>query len=358
MCKGSIKVSYYFPSPFKQVDLPKTISPQLINCLNSGKSALKTLLKSLDLPVKSKIAIPAYVCSDVMSSVESEFLVPVLFDLKDDRTFWTEYNFSKILEENIKAIILVHLHGFIHPDTEQIANFCKKNYICLIHDAAQSYGIDEEKLTESNGIIYSFGPGKSTSAAGGGWIKSKTGIAGLKVIKNSSVFSFENVKAKFFFKSRLFGYRFSRVELIGNSFINVISNSSTGIHNMTQFQKQAASGILASLNEVSVLRKKRYSIIKDKIRDNKNISLAYDDGKGQYFKAVVYVNNNPDKFSDYLSKNEIPFFSLVKKIDPEKLSSEPLNNFKKNARLLFEISTETSIPEKEIERVATVLASY
>jgi len=52
---------------------------------------------------------------------------------------------KKVITENTKAIVVVHLYGMIISDIEEIANFCKENNIILIEDTAQALG------TEING---------------------------------------------------------------------------------------------------------------------------------------------------------------------------------------------------------------
>src|ERR1700751_2805109 len=164
-------MKYFFPSFIERFEVEQKPLPQLKITVNSGTNALRLLLRSFNLSVNDKVAIPAFVCDSVKYAVEQEKLTPVLFDLKPDNSFWTFYDLEYIKLENIKTVVLVHLYGFIHPDTKEIVEFCKNNNIKLIHDSAQSYGIDEKFLNEGDGIVYSFGPGKSTTAAGGAWIK-------------------------------------------------------------------------------------------------------------------------------------------------------------------------------------------
>src|SRR3990167_9229671 len=136
--------------------------------VDSGTGALRLLLRNLNLSKGAKVAIPAFVCDSVSRAVILEGLVPVFFDLID-ATFWTDYEEKKIKDENIKAVIVVHLYGFIHPASERITRFCRDSQIKLIHDAAQSFGINESLLAaDNNGVFYSFGPGKSSTACCGG----------------------------------------------------------------------------------------------------------------------------------------------------------------------------------------------
>ncbi|MBK6836139.1 MAG: DegT/DnrJ/EryC1/StrS family aminotransferase [Bacteroidetes bacterium] len=67
-------------------------------------------------------------------------------DLKAEGTFWSVYDEEILRKEDVKAIIITHLYGFLHPNTNNIIEICQRNSIKLIHDAAQSFGIDENEL--------------------------------------------------------------------------------------------------------------------------------------------------------------------------------------------------------------------
>src|SRR6185437_7507888 len=249
-------MNYFFPSFIESVDVKQNILPQLEITVNSGTNALRLLLRSFNLSPGDKIAIPAFVCDSVKFAVEQEKFTAVLLDLKPDNTFWTSYNIDYIKSENIKAVILVHLYGFIHPDSAEIIDLCKKNNIKLIHDAAQSYGIDEKLLNNGNGIVYSFGPGKSTTAAGGAWIKVLEENNNIYSLSKPTFLSFQSAKAKFFLKSRIFGYKFSKYESLLNKILSKIN--SNVIFSMSGFQLKMASYSISKLNEIRPFRKKRY----------------------------------------------------------------------------------------------------
>ncbi|HXU27334.1 MAG TPA: DegT/DnrJ/EryC1/StrS family aminotransferase, partial [Bacteroidia bacterium] len=137
-------MNYYFPSFIQKINFEQEISPQLKITVNSGTNAIRLLLRSFNLVSNDKVAIPAFVCDSVKYAVEQEKLTPIQFDLKTENSFWTSYDLNRIKTENIKVVILVHLYGFVHPDTLEIVDFCERNNIKIIHDAAQSYGIDEQ----------------------------------------------------------------------------------------------------------------------------------------------------------------------------------------------------------------------
>jgi dTDP-4-amino-4,6-dideoxygalactose transaminase len=347
-------MNYFFPSYINSINIKQEPLPELKITVNSGKNALRLLLRSFGLSPHSKVAIPAFVCNSVKQAVEKEKHTPILFDLKADNTFWTFYDTDKIKEQNIKVVILVHLFGFIHPDTKQISDFCEKNCIIMIHDAAQSYGIDEQHLPKGNGIIYSFGPGKSSAASGGAWIKGYNNNKIVNNIKKPPFFYFSNTKAKLFLKSRIYGFSLSKYESILRIILNKNYFNSDTIYTMCSFQLKTASYIVSNMKNIMLLREKKYLMLKDKIKNNEFIKIAYDDIASSHYKLVLFVKNDVRYFKNYLSRYKIPYGALSESIN----QFNDITNFKKTAEKIIEISCEASIPDEEIERVATLLRDY
>jgi dTDP-4-amino-4,6-dideoxygalactose transaminase len=353
---------YFFPSLLTSPAIAKGISASLPFTTNSGENAIRLLLRSFKLPGKSAVAIPAFVCESVVRAVLSEGLIPVFFDLKKNGGFWTDYDFEKITEQKIAAIILVHLYGFIHPDTETVVRFCKEKNIKLINDAAQCYGALVNDISGGDGIVYSFGPGKSTTAAGGGMIDRMDKTFFNENASRGSRFRnfFANQKAIFFLKSRIYGYKMSQLGKIGHRILIKMDNlffDKTVIYQMTKFQCKAANYIMLQLPKVNNERKIRHEVIAQALKNHSLLSIAYDDGKGMYFKLVLYTKGNSGHLSKYLKSNSVPYFNLFEM--PNRNSFQfPLPVFSQNENRFFEISTEASIPLDEIQRVAGLLNSY
>src|ERR1700757_237349 len=345
-------MKYFFPSFIERFEVEQKSLPQLKITVNSGTNALRLLLRSFNLSVNDKIAIPAFVCDSVKYAVEQEKFTPILFDLKPDNSFWTSYDMDLIKSSNIKVVILVHLYGFIHPDTKEIVDFCESNNIKLIHDAAQSYGVDEKKLNKGGAIIYSFGPGKSTTAAGGAWIKTFEENESFFTLSKPTLFSFQNAKAKLFLKTRIFGYKLSKYDNLLNKILN--KTHSNVIFSMSSFQLKMASYSISRLSEITPFRQKRYLIIKEAALKNPLLTIVNSDAGGLNFKIILFIKNDVNKFKNYLEINSVPYFTLFDKIQ----KNDELVNFRKNAQKLVEISCEASIPESEVERIANLISDF
>ncbi|MBN2782745.1 MAG: DegT/DnrJ/EryC1/StrS family aminotransferase [Campylobacterales bacterium] len=96
---------------------------------------------------------------------------PVWADIDKDTRVVTLESIKRCVTKNTKAIVVVHLYGFIIPEIEDIANFAKENGIFLIEDVAQAMGteIDEKKAgTFGDFGVFSFHSHKNITTLGEG----------------------------------------------------------------------------------------------------------------------------------------------------------------------------------------------
>jgi len=350
-------MNYYFPSIITSLSFSSKTLPASFQIVNSGENAIRLLLRGYKLGPKSKVALPLYVCDSLKQAVSKEGLEPLYLDLKPDGTFWSDYNVELLLKEKPGAIILVHLYGFLHPDTKSIMDFCKTNNIFLIHDAAQSYGVDESALPYSSGLVYSFGPGKSSTAAGGALVKGLNEEFYKLNCRNISDFSIQGYKAKLFLKSRIYGYKFSLADRLLQKIVYRFKETDS-INTMTDFQLRAAAKALELIKEKGKDRRERYKILEEAVKANTLLQVPFEDEKGLCFKMVLNVKEDVSKFKEYLRKNNVPFFSLASELLIDKTKHNQYPVFSKNAPGFIELSTEASLPLEEIMRVASVIKQY
>jgi len=78
---------------------------------------------------------------------------------------------KKVVTTKTKAIVVVHLYGFMIPDIQEIADFCKQNSILLIEDVAQAMGTElngKKAGTFGDFGIFSFHSHKNITTLGEG----------------------------------------------------------------------------------------------------------------------------------------------------------------------------------------------
>jgi len=92
-------------------------------------------------------------------------------DIDFDTRVVTLESIKRCITPNTKAIVVVHLYGFIIPQIQEIADFAKENNILLIEDVAQAMGtsIEGKKAgTFGNFGIFSFHSHKNITTLGEG----------------------------------------------------------------------------------------------------------------------------------------------------------------------------------------------
>ncbi|HEV7232086.1 MAG TPA: DegT/DnrJ/EryC1/StrS family aminotransferase [Bacteroidia bacterium] len=351
-------MNYYFPSLITAKEMESTdVFRDMSFTVNSGENAIRLLLRSYGLSPGSVVALPVYVCDSLKQAVLSEGMQPLYLDLKPDGSFWTDYNTSGIQKSNTRVVILVHLYGFIHPDTQALMNFCKSNSIFLIHDAAQSYGIDEKKLSYSSGLVYSFGPGKSATAAMGATAQGLKESFYREHVRVKSNFSLQTIRAGIFLKSRMYGYHLSFTDKLMAKLSSVLPEDK-GISSMSPYQVKAATLALKFVEERKEIRQRNYAILASSIQEKSKLRIAYDDGEGLYFKLVLRVEGDVAAFREYLHQHQVPFFSLMDSLKLGRSTFNAFPCFQETAPRLIELSAEASIPVTELKRVAEIIQNW
>ena len=92
-------------------------------------------------------------------------------DIDIDTRVVTLETIKKCITKNTKAVVVVHLYGFIISDIKEIAEFCSQNNLLLIEDVAQAMGteIDGKKAgTFGDFGVFSFHSHKNITTLGEG----------------------------------------------------------------------------------------------------------------------------------------------------------------------------------------------
>ena len=139
---------------------------------NSCTSALELTMRSLGIKGK-KILVPTQTFVATGNSVVLSGNIPVFTDI-DKTTMCMSYDtIMNRITDDVSAIIVVHMGGFITPDIFRIRDYCNKNSIYLIEDAAHAHG--SKYFSEYAGSIgfagcFSFYPTKVITTGEGGMI--------------------------------------------------------------------------------------------------------------------------------------------------------------------------------------------
>lgn len=138
-----------------------------VSCAN-GTDAIEVALLALNIGVGDKVIVPAISWASTAEAVINIGATPVFVDVKYDDCLIDEQLIEAKIDEDVKAIIPVHLYG--KPvDLDTIQKLCKTHNLFLIEDCAQAHGAEyngQRIGTFGDIACFSFYPGKNLGAFG------------------------------------------------------------------------------------------------------------------------------------------------------------------------------------------------
>lgn len=134
--------------------------------VGNGYDGLLAAIVALNLPQKSKIAVPVHTFIACWNAITWAGHIPVGVEVNSLGNI-TSSNLEA-LTENVHALLVVHMHG-VPVDMESVMKWANQNQVKVIEDCSQAHG------AEINGIkvgafgdigVFSFYPTKNLPAAG------------------------------------------------------------------------------------------------------------------------------------------------------------------------------------------------
>lgn len=143
--------------------------PHAIGCAN-GTDALELALEVLDLNPDSEVIVPVHSWVSTASAVLRSGARVVFADTLFDQFTIDPQSIEAKINQNTKAIIVVHLYG--NPcRMDEIMAIAQKHNLIVIEDCAQAHGaVYKNKKVGSFGLMscFSFYPSKNLGAIGDG----------------------------------------------------------------------------------------------------------------------------------------------------------------------------------------------
>ena len=142
---------------------------------SSGREALLSLLRAIDLQPGDEIIIQGYTCVALPNAIHEAGGVPVFADIDPSTLNLDCADVEKRISNRTRAIICQHTFG-IPSDTDQLRRICDQNAIALIEDCAHIIpdGKGPHAVAEKGDfILLSFGRDKALSGVTGGALLSK-----------------------------------------------------------------------------------------------------------------------------------------------------------------------------------------
>lgn len=302
-----MKINIFVPPKFTKqtldIDKLNHDTNKIWNYASCGRASLYHILKPLDI---KKILVPAYICSTILESLKKLQINPIFYDLEiEDLNASLESIDSLSKKYSIKTLLIASMYG--NPaDLSKIENYCKKNNIFLIDDAAQSFGSklnDKYVGTFGDAGFFSFSPGKPTAGHMGSFFWSNENY----VIKRNNHCLSHYVRWIYFYITRYKSYE-------SNSFIKkictllyIFTDKYFDLYNdnICKFEKNILGGILV---EKFSFRKKYHDIFIEKFSNNNCFKIIKSiRGVPNNHKIVLCFNQRDvaKKFIEYMKDNEI-----------------------------------------------------
>lgn len=140
-----------------------------IGCAN-GTDAIQIALRAVGVEKNEKVLVPDMTFWATFEAVVNVGANPVTVDVNRETCHWDLETFKKAVTEfKPKAAIMVHLYGWVSPDTMEIRKYAKEAGVLLIEDGAQCFGTEingESVLKNALISTTSFYPAKVLGASG------------------------------------------------------------------------------------------------------------------------------------------------------------------------------------------------
>jgi dTDP-4-amino-4,6-dideoxygalactose transaminase len=105
----------------------------------NGTDALELAMRSLGIGRGDEVVTVSHTAVATVAAIEAAGAVPVLVDVEPEFFTLDPNQLQEVLTPNTKAVIAVHLYGQA-ANLGVIGEFCAKNGLFLIEDAAQAHG--------------------------------------------------------------------------------------------------------------------------------------------------------------------------------------------------------------------------
>lgn len=148
----------------------------------SGRSALYTILSSLQLPAYSEVIVQAFTCEAVILPILKNRLQPIYADIELSTFSMNPIDLEKKITDKTKVVILQHTYGLTPIQRFQIQSIVRKHKLVLIEDIAHGYSNDMlEDMPDTSILLLSFGRSKALSSVFGSAILTNNKIISSKL---------------------------------------------------------------------------------------------------------------------------------------------------------------------------------
>lgn len=248
---------YYGPNPQHYVDqlesrICETFDIPYALGVTSGTAALIVALKALGIGYGDKVIVPANTFTATPGAVVCSNAVPVYADM-DDTLNMNPADLERVMDDDVRAIIAVHING--QPcNMDAIMAFARKHNIAVIEDVAQSLGSQYKgRYTGTFGDInaFSFQMQKIITAGEGGAVTTRSMKLFERAVRYHDQGSFRD-RAKYSFdegyvQEPIVGQNYRMSELTGAVLLEQWNKLDTIVGSMRRHHKRMRNTLQAEI---------------------------------------------------------------------------------------------------------------
>lgn len=358
----------------------KYFSVTSATAFTSGRGALYTILRALDISKGDEVIVQAFTCAAVIQAVLTTGATPVYADITDS------YNLDpgsvrKRITNKTKAIIVQHTFG-IAADLNELQKIASEKKIFIIEDAAHTVGGTYKggKLgTVGIAGIFSFGRDKAFSSTSGGIAVTRDKELGKKISTfarkkeyPSMFWIFQHLLhpvAFYFFILPFYNFLLGKVILVILQKLHLLSRpvdtkrTILSEDEVKRLPPVLSALALSQLQHITEVNKKRTHIANQYEQKLPGEMVYHFDQPLLRYPIRV---DNPKQLTTFLRKKKIIVGNWYSNtIDPKGVSLQKLEYRKGSCPKAEEIAshvinlpTYASLSDKEINRLCTLLTQY
>ncbi len=194
--------------------------------VSNGSVALDLALKVLSLKEDDEVILPSHTIISCLSAVVRSNAKPVFCDTDINTWNMRLSDIEKVVTKKTKVVLMVHTYG-LPAEAKKIKEYCTKNNILLIEDAAEAHGQYESgQPCGSFGDLstFSFYANKHITTGEGGAILTNSEVYNNELLKMRNL-DFSN-KERFKHENLYWNYRLSGLQAsLGISQIKEMQNT-------------------------------------------------------------------------------------------------------------------------------------
>ena len=276
----------------------------------NGTTALHLAILALNLKKGDEVIVPNLTYIAPCNAVTYVGAKPVLADVNINTWLMDKEAITKCISKKTKAIILVHLYGFVY-DFKEINELKKKYNFKVIEDCAEAIGSKYKDIFVGNfGDIatFSFYGNKTITTGEGGMVVTKDKKLFTKIVKLKS--QGLSIKKNNYYNHEIIGYNYRMTNIC----------ASIGEAQLKKFEQ-----IISRKNKINDLYKK---YLRDTdVKFQKKLKFC----KSTYWLVNIILKSNAlkNKLEKYLLKKKIetrPIFKPLNKLNMYKKSDKSFKN--------------------------------